>query len=105
MFEAQELMEQLTLEKNAEIALKLAEIENEKKQLHARRQLLNALLETFLNDKYVPFRYVEHTGTYIIRLVNKYTYLCFCLFVFPKGSATSHVLLRRTKRSAATRIW
>ena len=56
MFEAQELMEQLTLEKNAEIALKLAEIENEKKQLHARRQLLNALLETFLSDKCVPYR-------------------------------------------------
>ena len=59
MVEAQELMEQLTLEKNAEIALKLAELEDFKKQLGARRQLLNALLDVFKGDKFSKVRRVE----------------------------------------------
>jgi len=59
MLEAQELMEQLTIEKNAEIQLKLQEIEDEKKQLHARRQLLTALLDVFMSDRFSLVRRIE----------------------------------------------
>lgn len=52
MLEAQELMEQLTVEKNAEIALKLAAKEQQKKQLQARRLLLEDLLDVFMTDNF-----------------------------------------------------